>query len=139
MSWRGHGTLALALPMGLLHAGCTHSAAQPNYAVAPQPAGRTCSANPAITEELLRAGQRLGVQVIAGQQELPGKDGRYRAEDGRLGTIRLKQRLMSAKVSCLLISHEFIHVLQHLHGQRQPVSAGGPWNPCTKEQLVCTA
>lgn len=81
----------------------------------PQPAGRTCSGNPAIAEELLREGQRLGVQVITGPAELPGKDASYRAEHGRLGTIHLKKRPMSAEVRCLLMGHEFIHVLQHLH------------------------
>jgi len=138
VNWRSHGALALALPLGLLLAGCTRSAAQPNYAVAPQPAGRTCSANPAIAEELLREGQRLGVQVIAGPPELPGKDASYRAEHGRLGTIRLKQRPMSAEVRCLLISHEFIHVLQHLHGQLKGVPPLG-WGPSRDQETEAYA
>ncbi len=61
--------------MGLLLTGYTHSASQPNYAVAPQQAGRNCGANPHIAEELLREGQQLGVQVIAGPPELPGEQG----------------------------------------------------------------
>ena len=65
--------------------------------------------------------QRLGVQVIAGPPELPGKDASYRAGHGRLGTIRLRQRPMSAEVRCQLISHEFINVLQHLHGDLKGV------------------
>ena len=59
-------------------------------------------------------GQRLGVRVVAGVPELAGKDATYRGEHGRLGTITLKQRPMSAEVRCMLISHELIHVLQHL-------------------------
>ena len=66
---------------------------------------------------LLVEGSRLGVVVKAGQPELPGKDASYRAEPGRLGTITIKQRPMSPLVRCMLISHEFIHVLQHLHGE----------------------
>ena len=70
----------------------------------------------------MRRGQRrLGVAVKAGKPELPGKDATYRAEPGRLGTITLKQRPMSDEVRCLLISHEFIHVLQHLQGDLQGV------------------
>ncbi len=138
MNWRDHATLALALPLGLLLAGCNRSAAQPNYAVVPPPAERTCSANPAMAEELLREGQRLGVQVIAGPPELPGKDASYRAEHGRLGTIRLKQRPMSAEVRCMLISHEFIHVLQHLHGQLKGVPPLG-WGPSRDQEAEAYA
>ena len=55
------------------------------------------------------------------EPELAGKDATYRAEHGRLGTITLKQRPMSAEVRCLLISHEFIHVLQHLTAELKGV------------------
>ena len=63
--------------------------------------------------------------MIAGQPELVSKDATYRAEHGRLGTITLKQRSMSAAVRCMLISHEFIHVLQHLHGDLKGVDSLG--------------
>jgi hypothetical protein len=89
---------------------------RPDYSAPPPARGLTCSADPTIADALLRQGQRLGIAVVAGPPELPGRDASYRAEPGRLGTITLKQRPMSAEVRCLLISHEFIHVLQHLHG-----------------------
>ena len=126
------------LPLGLLLTGCVQATARPNYTLAPQGSGRTCSADPSISEELLREGQRLGVQVIAGPPELPGKDATYRAEHGRLGTIRLKQRPMSAEVRCQLISHEFIHVLQHLHGDLKGVPPLG-WGPSRDQEAEAYA
>jgi len=86
----------------------------------------------------LREGQRLGVQVIAAPPELPGKDATYRAEHGRLGTIRLKQRPMSAEVRCQLISHEFIHVLPHLHGDLKGVPPLG-WGPSRDQEAEAYA
>lgn len=90
---------------------------------APPPASpaQTCSQNPNLSDALLREGSRLGITVRAGEPELPGKDASYRAIHGRLGTITLKQRPMSAVVRCKLISHEFIHVLQHLQGDLKGV------------------
>ena len=85
--------------------------ALPDYSAAP-PGDQM--QNPELDQALLLEGQRLGVRVVAGEPELAGKDATYRAEHGRLGTITLKQRPMSAQVRCMLISHEFIHVLQHL-------------------------
>ena len=69
-----------------------------------------------MADLLLAQGSRLVIVVKAGQPELPGKDASYRAEHGRLGTIMTKQRPMSPLVGCMLISHEFIQLLQHLHG-----------------------
>ena len=135
---RLHTRAAGLLPLGLLLAGCVQATARPNYTLPPQGAGRTCSADPSISEELLREGQRLGVQVIAGPPELPGKDATYRAEHGRLGTIRLKQRPMSAEVRCQLISHEFIHVLQHLHGDLKGVPPLG-WGPSRDQEAEAYA
>ena len=74
-----------------------------------------------MADLLLAEGRRLGITVKAGQPELPGKDATYRAEPGRLGPITIKQRPMSPVVRCLLISHEFIHVLQHLQGNLRGV------------------
>ena len=135
---RLHTRAAGLLPLGLLLAGCVQATARPNYSLGPQGAGRTCSADPSISEEHLREGQRLGVQVIAGPPELPGKDASYRAEYGRLVTVRLKQRPMSAEVRCLLISHEFIHVLQHLHGDLKGVPPLG-WGPSRDQEAEAYA
>ena len=75
----------------------------------------------ALADLLLAEGRRLGIVVKTGLPELPGKDASYRAEPGRLGTITIKQRPMSPLVRCQLVSHEFIHVLQHLHGNLRGV------------------
>ena len=92
----------------------TQLSALPDYSAAPPGDLITCKQNPKLDQALLLEGQRLGVRFVAGEPELAGKDATYRAEHGRLGTITLKQRPMIAQVRCMLISHEFIHVLQHL-------------------------
>ena len=99
----------------------------------PAAVGPTCHDTPALADALLLQAQRIGVAVRAGSPELPGKDASYRAEHGRLGTITLRQRPMSAEVRCLLISHELIHVLQHWHGELKGVPPLG-WS-FTTEQL----
>ena len=73
----------------------------------------TCQQDPALADLLLADGRRLEITVKTGKPELPRKDATYRAESGRLGSIMIKERPMSPEVLCLLISHEFIHVLQH--------------------------
>ena len=88
----------------------------PDYTQPPPGTHATCQQDPALGDALLKEGRRLGITLRWGEPELPGKDASYRAEHGRLGTIMLKQRPMSPVVRCLLISHEFIHVLQHLQG-----------------------
>ena len=93
----------------------------PNYTQAPPGTYPTCQDDPALADLLLAEGRRLGVMVKAGQPELSGKDATYRAEPGRLGPITIKQRPMSPVVRCMLISHEFIHVLQHLQGDLKGV------------------
>ncbi len=40
---------------------------------------------------------------------------------------------MSAEVRCLLINHEFIHVLQHFHGQHKGVPPVG-WGPSRDQE-----
>ena len=99
----------------------TQRSTLPDYSAAPPGDLITCKQNPKLDQALLVEGQRLGVRVVAGEPELAGKDATYRAEHGRLGTITLKQRPMSDEVRCMLISHEFIHVLQHLHGDLKGV------------------
>ena len=133
MNWKGC-LLPLALPLSVLVIGSWRLAVEerslstqpeslgspqpqaPNYAKAPPGTYPTCQQDPALADLLLAEGRRLGITVRAGQPELPGKDATYRAEHGRLGSITLKPRSMSPLVRCMLISHEFIHVLQHLQG-----------------------
>ena len=97
----------------------------PDYTKAPPGTYPTCEQNPALADLLLAEGRRLGITVRAGQPELPGKDATYRADPGRLGTITIKQRMMNPVVRCALISHEFIHVLQHLQGNLRGVPTLG--------------
>ena len=94
---------------------------RPDYAQAPPGTYPTCQDDPALADLLLAEGRRLGVTVRAGKPELPGKDATYRAEPGRLGLITINQRPMSPVVRCMLISHEFIHVLQHFQGDLKGV------------------
>ena len=138
MSWKGC-LLPLAFPLSVLVIGSwrlavldrsplpqpalsgSAQAPGPDYGQPPPGFYPTCQEDPALAELLLEEGRRLGISVKAGQPELPGKDASYRAEPGRLGTITIKQRPMSPLVRCMLISHEFIHVLQHLQGDLQGV------------------
>ena len=138
MDWKGC-LLPLALPMSVLVIGSWRLAVLerspapqlalfnsahdpgPDYSQAPPGTYPTCQDDPTLADLLLAEGRRLGITVKAGQPELPGKDATYRAEHGRLGLIMIKQRPMSPLVRCMLISHEFIHVLQHLHGDLRGV------------------
>ena len=138
MNWKGC-LLPLAFPLSVLVIGSWRLAVfdrapspQPASSVSPQNYGPdygqpppgiypTCQDNPALADRLLAEGSRLGITVKTGQPELQGKDATYRAESGRLGSITIKQRPMSPEVRCMLISHEFIHVLQHLQGDLRGV------------------
>ena len=94
---------------------------RPDYSKSPPGTYPTCRDAPALANLLITEGSRIGITVKEGQPELPGKDATYRAESGRLGTITIRRRPMSPVVRCRLISHEFIHVLQHLHGDLRGV------------------
>ena len=138
MNWKGC-LFPLALPLSVLLIGSWRLAVlerpsssqstfsvsaqdlRPDYAQAPPGTYPTCQDDPALADLLLAEGRRIGVTVRAGQPELPGKDATYRAEPGRLGPITIKQRPMRPVVRCMLISHEFIHVLQHLQGDLRGV------------------
>ena len=76
----------------------------------------TCQNNPALADLLLAEGHRLAIKVKDGQPEPPGEGATYWAGLCRLRSIMIKQRPMSPEVRCTLISHESIHVLQHLEG-----------------------
>ena len=94
---------------------------RPDYSQSPPGTEPTCQQDPTLGKQLLDQGRRLGIKLVTGEPELPGKDASYRALPGRLGVITFKQRPMAAEVRCKLISHEFIHVLQHLHGDLKGV------------------
>ena len=152
MDWNGC-LLSLALPLSVLVIGSWRLAVSdrspappsasfqvsqaplPDYTQAPPGIYPTCQDDPALADLLLAEGGRLGIVVKAGQPELPGKDASYRAEHGRLGTITIKQRPMSPLVRCMLISHEFIHVLQHLHGDLRGVPPLG-WSTAHPDPIA---
>ena len=152
MDWKGC-LLPLALPLSVLVIGSWRLAVSdrspapppasfqvsqaplPDYTQAPPGTYPTCQDDPALADLLLAEGSRLGIEVKAGQPELPGKDASYRAEHGRLGTITIKQRPMSPLVRCMLISHEFIHVLQHLHGDLRGVPPLG-WSTAHPDPIA---
>ena len=152
MVWKGC-LLPLALPLSVLVIGSWRLAVSdrspalppasfqlsqdptPDYTQAPPGTYPTCQDDPALADLLLAEGGRLGIVVKAGQPGLPGKDASYRAEHGRLGTITIKQRPMSPLVRCMLISHEFIHVLQHLHGDLRGVPPLG-WSTAHPDPIA---
>lgn len=108
----------------------------PDLTLPPPGTGITCDQAPSLDQALLLEGQRLGIKVISGTPEMEGKDATYRAEHGRLGMITLNPRPMTAEVRCKLISHEFIHVLQHIHGGLKGVPPLG-W-PASSELIDST-
>ena len=84
-----------------------------------------CSDNPALAHKLISQGRMLGVQVINGVPEIQGKDATYKARYGKPGVITVGQRLMTDQARCQLITHEFIHFLQHLNGDLKQVKELG--------------
>ncbi len=82
---------------------------------------RLCTQYPQIASDILSVGNDLGVEVISGEPKLQGKDATYEAFYGKLGVIVIKYRLMAPETFCQLVTHEFIHVLQHLKGELREV------------------
>ena len=107
---------------------------EPDFTVTPAEGLTTCKQNPSIYNSLLSEGHRLGVKLVIGEPQIPGMDATYAAQPGRLGDITMRQRPMSEEVRCMLITHEFIHVLQHLHGDLKGVPPLG-W-PVTRRGVV---
>ncbi len=92
-----------------------------------------CHENPEISNKILDLGHKIGVKVIIGKPQLAGKDGTYKAFYGRLGVVTLSPRPMSLQRRCELISHEYIHVLQHLNANLKGMKPLG-W-PISKKAL----
>ncbi len=84
-----------------------------------------CTDQPLIANEMIAIGKILGVKFMRGRPLMEGKDATYKALHGRLGLITLSDRAMSEVVRCKLITHEFIHVLQHLNGDLKGVKPLG--------------
>ena len=84
-----------------------------------------CEDDPSLADDLLNIGLKLGVKVYSGQPKISGKDATYQAHNGRIGTIILSPREMPPEVYCQLISHEFIHVLQHINSNLTGVNPLG--------------
>lgn len=85
----------------------------------------TCSKKPYLVNTILSLGKSMGVRVIYGKPKLENKDATYEAFPGKLGIITIKNRPMSQIVYCQLVTHEFIHVLQHIHGDLNSVKPLG--------------
>ncbi len=86
-----------------------------------------CTENPFIAKNIIAIGEKLGVTVVSGEPLLVGKDATYEALNGRLGKIVVSKRKMAPQVYCQLITHEFIHVLQHLKANLLRIEPMG-WN-----------
>ncbi len=84
-----------------------------------------CTNNPNLGENLLSVGRRMGIKIVHGIPEIKNKDATYKAVYGELGTITFLPKPMSELSKCKLISHEFIHVLQHLKGNLKGVEQLG--------------
>tara|TARA_Y100001968_G_C19224090_1_gene651208 strand:- start:406 stop:891 length:486 start_codon:yes stop_codon:yes gene_type:complete len=95
--------------------------------------GDTCDSNPELAQDIILLGEKLGVTVKRGTPKLLSKDGTYEAFQGRLGSIVLTKRKLSPVIFCRLVTHEFIHVLQHLNGNLEGVVPLG-W-PLYYEQI----
>ena len=81
----------------------------------------SCIDNPSIVNTILSLGERLGVNIQEGQPKLLNKDATYEAFPGQIGTIIVSNRTMTKATYCMLITHEFVHVLQHLKGNLRKV------------------
>ncbi len=104
-----------------------------HHIIKPQLSNSLCSKDAELANKLLNVGSRLGVSIETGQPKLQGKDASYLAHYGKLGTITFLSRPMKKEVRCKLISHEFIHVLQHIKGDLKGVEPLG-W-PVSKQSI----
>ena len=95
----------------------------------------TCRENPSLSEGLIREGYKMGVKIRSGEPELAGKDASYRATPNELGIITIKDKKMSKVNKCMLINHEFIHVLQHIKGKLKGVTILG-WETTSKDPII---
>ncbi len=84
-----------------------------------------CDNRPDLVSELLKVGRQMGVTILEGEPKMANKDATYEARYGRIGVITVSQRFMQPDTYCRLISHEFIHVLQHLNGDLRSVKPMG--------------
>ncbi len=80
-----------------------------------------CSSSPWVIESLVLLGNDLGVSLRHGIPKLQGKDATYEAFSGKLGIITVTNRTLPSVTYCQLITHEYIHVLQHLNGNLKSV------------------
>ena len=85
----------------------------------------TCINNPGLVHDLIRVGETLGVSITKGVPRLPNKDATYEAYPGEIGDIIITKRPLKSIFYCMLVTHEFIHVLQHLNGNLTAVTPLG--------------
>ncbi len=98
-----------------------------------QTAKRRCTDDPWLSDEIMKVGYQLGVKTFIGEPELPNKDATYKALHGQLGILTLGTRPMNQLVRCKLITHEYIHVLQHINENLKGMEPLG-W-PVSSESL----
>ena len=92
-----------------------------------------CSDNPHLIDSVVSLGNKIGITFVLGTPALIDMDGTYQAFPGKLGIITITKKKLSSVVYCQLITHEYIHALQHLNGGLETLSPLG-W-PLTYNQI----